>query len=71
MAIHCAYGFNRTGFALCAFLVEQCGLSADAALASFATARSPGVGRNRYLLATSIGTHFECLVLNVELRGIL
>jgi protein-tyrosine phosphatase len=41
IAIHCAYGFNRTGFVLCCYLIEQCGLSADEALANFAEARSP------------------------------
>ena len=36
VAIHCAYGFNRTGFVLCCYLVEMCGLSAAQALAAFA-----------------------------------
>lgn len=48
VAIHCAYGFNRTGFVLCCYLIEVCGLSAEEALSSFATARSPGVKHERF-----------------------
>jgi hypothetical protein len=51
VAIHCAYGFNRTGFVLCCYLIEACGLSADDALASFATARPPGVKHDRFKVA--------------------
>ena len=48
VAIHCAYGFNRTGFVLCCYLVEKCGLSADQALQAFAEARKPGVKHDRF-----------------------
>ena len=48
VAIHCAYGFNRTGFVLCCYLVEMCGLSAAQALAAFAEARKPGVKHERF-----------------------
>ena len=51
VAIHCAYGFNRTGFVLCCYLIEMCGLSADAALANFAAARNPGVKHERFKVA--------------------
>lgn len=47
VAIHCAYGFNRTGFVLCCYLIEACGLSADEALTNFAAARSPVRGLAR------------------------
>mmetsp|Transcript_35137 Transcript_35137/g.88962 ORF Transcript_35137/g.88962 Transcript_35137/m.88962 type:complete len:468 (-) Transcript_35137:650-2053(-) len=43
IAVHCAYGFNRTGFVVCCYLVEHCGLSVDEALRAFADARPPGV----------------------------
>ena len=36
VAIPLAYGFNRTGFVLCCYLVEMCGLSAAQASAAFA-----------------------------------
>ena len=48
VAIHCAYGFNRTGFVLCCYLVEKCGLSAEQALRAFAEARKPGVKHERF-----------------------
>eukprot|EP00198_Chlamydomonas_reinhardtii_P011494 XP_001700831.1 predicted protein [Chlamydomonas reinhardtii] len=28
IAVHCAYGFNRTGFVVCCYLIECCGLTA-------------------------------------------
>jgi hypothetical protein len=43
IAIHCAYGFNRTGFILCSYLCQVLGMSVDEALEAFATARPPGV----------------------------
>ncbi|KAG2441038.1 hypothetical protein HXX76_003891 [Chlamydomonas incerta] len=43
IAVHCAYGFNRTGFVVCCYLIECCGLTVDEALAAFAAARPPGV----------------------------
>lgn len=39
----CPAGFNRTGFVLCCYLIEVCGLNVDDALQSFAEARPPGV----------------------------
>lgn len=43
IAIHCAYGFNRTGFVVCSLLVELYGLGVTQALEAFAAARPPGV----------------------------
>lgn len=43
IAIHCAYGFNRTGFIVCSYLVEVAGMSIDEALDAFAAVRPPGV----------------------------
>ncbi|GMH36228.1 hypothetical protein BSKO_04096 [Bryopsis sp. KO-2023] len=48
VAIHCAYGFNRTGFILSSFLVERRGYSVGEALAAFAKARSPGVKHEKF-----------------------
>ncbi|KAF8067198.1 pir-1 [Scenedesmus sp. PABB004] len=48
IAVHCAYGFNRTGFVVCSYLIEHCGLSVDEALASFAASRPPGVKHERF-----------------------
>lgn len=43
IGVHCAYGFNRTGFVLCSFLVEYYNLSVDEALKNFASSRQPGI----------------------------
>jgi alpha-glucan,water dikinase len=31
VAIHCAYGFNRTGFVVCSYLCQRAGLSVQGA----------------------------------------
>lgn len=41
-------GFNRTGFVVCSYLIEHCGLSVEQALASFARARPPGVKHEKF-----------------------
>jgi hypothetical protein len=43
-----AAGFNRTGFVVCSYLIEHCGLSVEQALASFARSRPPGVKHERF-----------------------
>eukprot|EP00892_Ulva_mutabilis_P008658 jgi/Ulvmu1/6164/UM028_0020.1 len=49
IAIHCAYGYNRTGFIICCYLIEVCGLSVEAALASFAHSRPDGIRHEDFL----------------------
>ncbi|KAI7835650.1 hypothetical protein COHA_010442 [Chlorella ohadii] len=49
IAIHCAYGFNRTGFVVCSYLCQACGLSVEQALESFAAARPPGVKHEKFI----------------------
>lgn len=41
-------GFNRTGFVVCSYLIEHCGLSVDQALQSFARSRPPGVKHEKF-----------------------
>ena len=48
VAIHCAYGFNRTGFVLCCYLIQALGMSAEQALEAFAAGREPGVKHERF-----------------------
>jgi protein-tyrosine phosphatase len=43
VGIHCSYGFNRTGFVVCCYLIEELGLTPEAALKAFAKSRPPGV----------------------------
>jgi len=43
IGIHCSYGFNRTGFVVCSYLIEFGKFTIDEALDSFARSRVPGV----------------------------
>lgn len=49
IAIHCAYGFNRTGFVLCSYLCQAHGLTVEEALEAFAKARPPGVKHAKFV----------------------
>mmetsp|Transcript_4597 Transcript_4597/g.13671 ORF Transcript_4597/g.13671 Transcript_4597/m.13671 type:complete len:216 (-) Transcript_4597:106-753(-) len=43
IAVHCHYGFNRTGFVIVSYLVEEKSWSLEEALSQFAECRSPGI----------------------------
>jgi protein-tyrosine phosphatase len=43
VAVHCHYGFNRTGFLLVSYLVEREGWGVDTAIAAFEESRPPGI----------------------------
>lgn len=43
IAVHCHYGFNRTGFLIVAYLIEKHGFSVRNAVDTFAQTRSPGI----------------------------
>ncbi|KAM9317047.1 mRNA-capping enzyme isoform 2-T2 [Gastrophryne carolinensis] len=49
IGVHCTHGFNRTGFLICAFLVEKMDWSIGAAVATFAQSRPPGIYKADYL----------------------
>jgi len=49
VAIHCAYGFNRTGFVVCSYLCQAHGLSVEESLQAFAAARPPGVKHAKFV----------------------
>lgn len=42
-------GFNRTGFVVCSYLCQACGLTVQQALDSFAAARPPGVKHEKFI----------------------
>lgn len=48
IGVHCAYGFNRTGFVLASYMVLWRGLSVDQAMAAFAAARPPGIRHEKF-----------------------
>lgn len=49
IAIHCAYGFNRTGFVVCSYLCQALGFSVEESLETFARARPPGVKHAKFV----------------------
>jgi len=49
IGIHCTHGFNRTGFLVCAYLVEKCDWAIDMAVEYYANARPPGIYKKHYL----------------------
>ncbi|KAJ8356067.1 hypothetical protein SKAU_G00188610 [Synaphobranchus kaupii] len=49
IGVHCTHGFNRTGFLICAYLVEKMDWSVEAAVAAFAHSRAPGIYKGDYL----------------------
>nr|VZI50502.1 unnamed protein product [Spirometra erinaceieuropaei] len=49
IGVHCTHGFNRTGFLIAAYLVEERNFSLECALQLFAEARPPGIYKADYL----------------------
>ena len=49
IAVHCTHGFNRTGFLICSFLVEEDNWAIEVAIQAFATSRPPGIYKSDYL----------------------
>ncbi|KAF2669036.1 phosphatases II [Microthyrium microscopicum] len=49
IAVHCHYGFNRTGFFLIAYLVERLGWPLQDAIDEFAANRQPGVRHSHFV----------------------
>ncbi|KAI1716071.1 mRNA capping enzyme, catalytic domain-containing protein [Ditylenchus destructor] len=49
MAMHCTHGFNRTGFLIVSFLVEEVEYAVDMAVEEFAKARPQGIYKQDYL----------------------
>lgn len=49
IAVHCTHGFNRTGFLISSFLVEEDNWAVEVAIQTFATSRPPGIYKSDYL----------------------
>ncbi|KMS93555.1 hypothetical protein BVRB_030300, partial [Beta vulgaris subsp. vulgaris] len=49
IAVHCHYGFNRTGFLVCSYLCEVQGLDPDEAIERFRLARPPGIKHEHFI----------------------
>eukprot|EP00164_Ancoracysta_twista_P000999 GFYU01001304.1.p1 GENE.GFYU01001304.1~~GFYU01001304.1.p1 ORF type:complete len:299 (+),score=49.51 GFYU01001304.1:553-1449(+) len=49
IAVHCHYGFNRTGFVLCCYLIEVLGKTVSDATALFKEARGTGIKHDYFI----------------------
>lgn len=49
VAVHCHYGFNRTGFLICCYLVERLGWSVKEAVEGFKEAKPPGIKHRHFI----------------------
>lgn len=49
IGVHCTHGFNRSGFLICSFLVEEFDFSINAAYDLFAKYRPPGIYKQDYI----------------------
>uniref|UniRef100_A0A5K3EXW1 mRNA-capping enzyme n=1 Tax=Mesocestoides corti TaxID=53468 RepID=A0A5K3EXW1_MESCO len=50
IGVHCTHGFNRTGFLIVSYMVNECYYSLELALKLFADARPPGIYKADYLM---------------------
>ncbi|GME68190.1 unnamed protein product [[Candida] boidinii] len=49
IVVHCHYGFNRTGFLICSYLIEKLGWSVSDAIESFKVAKEPGIKHPHFI----------------------
>ncbi|MCJ1398618.1 hypothetical protein MMC11_001818 [Xylographa trunciseda] len=49
IGVHCHYGFNRTGFFICSYLIEKEGYSVQQALGMFEKGRPPGIRHEHFI----------------------
>lgn len=49
IACHCHYGFNRTGFFVCSYLIQRLGFTVPKALQAFQDARAPGIKHPHFI----------------------
>jgi len=49
IGVHCHYGFNRTGFFICSYLIEKERYGVQQAIDAFKEARPPGVRHAHFL----------------------
>lgn len=49
IGVHCHYGFNRTGFFICCYLIERKGYSVQDAIDEFQRQRSPGIRHEHFI----------------------
>jgi protein-tyrosine phosphatase len=70
ICVHCHYGFNRTGFMICSWLIEAEGYGVKEALEAFKSARPNGIRHVRMvpLPRIFIDVRFHCNIAS-EISG--
>ncbi|CAG9858500.1 unnamed protein product [Phyllotreta striolata] len=63
IAVHCTHGFNRTGFLIVAYLVQELRFDVQEAVEDFAEKRYPGIYRANYIreLFKRYGPHIRMI----------
>lgn len=54
IGVHCHYGFNRTGFFICCYLIEKEGYTVPRAIETFAASRPKGIKHAHFLDELSV-----------------
>ena len=49
IGVHCHYGFNRTGFFICSYLIEKEGFKVQQAIDEFQAKRPPGIRHDHFI----------------------
>lgn len=49
IAVHCHYGFNRTGFLICCYLIERLGWTVEQAVEGFRVSKPPGIKHRHFI----------------------
>lgn len=49
IVVHCHYGFNRTGFLICCYLIEKLGWSVQEAVDGYKMAKAPGIKHQHFI----------------------
>ena len=57
IGVHCHYGFNRTGFFICSYLIERQKYSIHQAIDEFQAQRNPGIRHIHFLDTLSVRYH--------------
>ncbi|QCQ67761.1 mRNA capping enzyme [European chub iridovirus] len=61
--VHCTFGFNRTGYMICCYMVERNRMTIHEAIAEFARVRPPGIYKQDYI-------HKLCVRYNAQIVAI-
>jgi pimeloyl-ACP methyl ester carboxylesterase/protein-tyrosine phosphatase len=57
IGVHCHYGFNRTGYFICCYLIEKEKYTVHGAIEEFQTKRPPGIRHEHFLDTLSMRYH--------------